>query len=191
MLLAELPFPAVPFPRVLLFTAVALVAVLIVSTLAVGATRRTARSGFKRHWLSLAIYAAYVLLIALLALTSFGSILQVGHLAGYALLAHVAAAGGFIFAMVAVAFLYLPQTSPDIALDHRAADTWWASRWAAWGLIASSLAAAGTMLLSMLPVLDTAGLLAMVVYHRYAGLAVVVFAALHLFTLTCARLGWR
>ncbi len=191
MLLADLTLPNVPFPRVIVFTAVALVAILVFSALTVGATRRHVPSHPRRHWLSRAIYAIYMLLIVLLALTAFSAILQVGHLAGYALLAHVAVSGAFIFAMVAIAFLYLPQTSHDIDRDHRAADTWWASRWAAWGLVASSLAAAGTMLLSMLPVLDTEGLLAMVELHRYAGLAVVVFAALHLFTLACARLGWR
>ncbi|MEZ6075223.1 MAG: hypothetical protein R3C56_05975 [Pirellulaceae bacterium] len=117
--------------------------------------------------------------------------LVTGQVLGYTLLFHVAASGGFVFLMVAIAFLYLP-TGPDYADDRSGRrEIWWAARWSAWALVVSSLVAAGTMLVSMLPVLDTQGLLQMATLHRYAGLAVVVSAIFHLYSLTCARLGWR
>ncbi len=56
-------------------------------------------------------------------------------------------------------------------------------RLSAWLLILSSLVAAATMVISMLPVLDTQGLLQVATWHRWAGLVVVVSAVLHLLAL--------
>jgi hypothetical protein len=190
MLLADLPSLNVSFAQVLIAVAVVLAVVLTLGSLTLYATKRDYKRGPTRHWLSRLAYLAYLLLIAVLAVTAFGSIVSVGHLSGYALLFHVAASGGFVFLMVAIAFLYLPTAGP-MARHNLSLDRWWVSRWTAWALVASSLAAAATMLLSMLPVLDTEGLLQMAVLHRYAGLAVVVSAILHLYSLVCTRLGWR
>ena len=47
------------------------------------------------------------------------------------------------------------------------------------------------MFLSMLPILDTQGLIEMLAVHRYAGLVVVVAAVTHLYTLLMTRMGVR
>lgn len=182
----------VSFTQVL-YVAIAVVAVgLLAAALGVFATNRRSPAGPSRHWISRAIYGLYLILIVALAATGLGSIVRWGHMSGYALLLHLAAAGGFVFLMVAMAVLYLPATASVAGGDReRQLDRWWAIRWSAWALVLSSLVTAGTMLVSMLPVLDTTGLLQMAMLHRYAGLAVVIAACVHLFSLTCVRLGWR
>ena len=164
---------------------------LILAALSVFTTKRKVPPGPARHWITRSIYGIYVVLIIALAATGLGSIARWGHMSGYALLYHLAAAGGFVFVMVAIAILYLPATAGEVGDRDGQLDRWWAVRWSAWALVLSSLVTAGSMLLSMLPVLDTAGLLQMVMLHRYAGLAVVVAICVHLFALTCVRLGWR
>ncbi len=191
MLIAELPKLGIPFPQFLLGIGLALLIWLLLMSMTVYATNRETKRVRGRHWLSRLIYVVYLALIAVLAFTSFGSILQFGHLSGYALLAHVTAAGAFVFLMVAIAFLYLPAEADALDERNMRVSSWWAQRWSAWGLVVSSLAAAATMLISMLPWLDTQGLLDMAALHRYAGLAVVVFAILHVHALVCCRLGWR
>ncbi len=191
MLLADLQSLSVSFTQVLYVVIVAMAVGLAVMALDVLTSNRKMRPGPARHWISRSIYGIYLISILVLAVTGLGSILRWGHMSGYALMLHVAAAGGFVFLMVAIAVLYLPASAT--VADSRAQqwDRWWLIRWSAWGLVLSSLVTAGTMLLSMLPVLDTTGLLQMTMLHRYAGLAVVVAACVHLIALTCVRLGWR
>ncbi|MEO8272173.1 MAG: hypothetical protein ABI557_20855, partial [Aureliella sp.] len=191
MLLADLPSLNISFTQVLIATAVVVAALLVLSTLILVATNRRFKRGPGRHWFSRLSYVAYLVLIAVLAATAFGSLLTSGHVSGYALLLHVAASGGFVFLMVAIAFLYLPAGAYEEDELNGRQGSWWATRWSAWALVVSSLVAAGTMLVSMLPLLDTEELLQMATLHRYAGLAVVVSAIFHLYSLTCVRLGWR
>lgn len=191
MLLADLQSLNVSFTQVLYVAAAVVVVGLVLAALGVLTTNRRAQPSAGRNWFARSIYAVYVVLIIALAATGLGSILRWGHMSGYALLLHVAAAGGFVFLMVAIAVLYLPATA-NVAVGHDGQlDRWWAIRWSAWVLVLSSLVTAGTMLVSMLPVLDTTGLLQMAMLHRYAGLVVVMAACMHLFSLTCVRLGWR
>ena len=191
MLLADLPSLNISFTQVLIAVATIVAVVLVLSTLALVATSRQHQRGPTRHWLSRLVYAAFLFLIVVLAMTAFGSLLVLGHMLGYALMFHVAAAGGFVFLMVAIAFLYLPAALDKAKARDLRLDRWWVTRWSAWALVISSLVAAGTMLVSMLPLLDTDGLLQMAMLHRYAGLAVVVSAVFHLYSLICVRLGWR
>lgn len=191
MLLADLPSLNISFTQVLIAVAVIVAVVLVVATLIPYTTPRQYQRGPTRHWLSWLVYGAYLFLIAVLAVTAFGSIVTSGHVSGYPLLFHVAASGGFVFLMVAIAFLYLPTGADEEDVRSGRQESWWAPRWSAWALVISSLVAAGTMLASMLPVLDTAGLLQMAMLHRYAGLAVVVSAIFHLYSLVCVHLGWR
>jgi hypothetical protein len=190
MLFAELSALRIPFTTVLAATAIAVVALLGVSLLRVLATRRHQKPGRQRFWLSRWLYLAFLLLIAVLAVSAFGSIVQFGHMSGYALFAHIAASGGFVFLLAAIALLLLPVNSGsgEHALTD---DRWWLARWSAWALVLSGLAAASTMLFSMLPIFDTQGLLTMAAIHRYAGLAVVVAAVFHVYALGCTKLGWR
>lgn len=191
MLLADLPSLNIPFAQVLLAVSVMVAVVLVLATLVLYTTSRQSQRGRSRHWFSKLVYVAYLFLIAVLAVTAFGSLLATGHVLGYALLFHVAASGGFVFLMVAIAFLYLPTGADDTDVSGGRCASWWATRWSAWALVISSLVVAGTMLVSMLPLLGTEGLLDMAILHRYAGLAVVVSAIFHLSSLTCVRLGWR
>lgn len=183
MLLADMSGLEIPIPQLLLAAGIGVALILVVSGLFVFSTKRQQPKP-ARHWLSRLLYAAYLLAILVLAVSSFGSIVQFGHMSGYALLAHISAAGAFVFLMVAVAILYLPY-------EDAPTDRWWATRWSAWLLIASSIGAAGTMLFSMLPVLDTESMLQVATLHRYAGLTVVVAAVLHLYTSCLVRLGYR
>lgn len=191
MLLADLPSLNVSFTQVLYAVASVVAVGLVLAALGVLTTNRKARPGPARNWITRSVYGVYVVLIMALAVTGLGSIVRWGHMSGYALLLHVAAAGGFVFLMVAIAVLYLPATAEAVGSRDGQLDRWWAIRWSAWALVLSSLVTAGTMLVSMLPVLDTTGLLQMAMLHRYAGLAVVIAACVHLFSLTCVRLGWR
>ena len=191
MLLADLPSLNISFAQVLVAVAVVVAVVLVLSTIVLYTTSRQYERERSRHWLGSLAYGAYLFLIAALAVTAFGSLLVTGQVLGYALLFHVAASGGFVFLMVAIVFLYLPTGAEKEDVHSGRREIWWASRWSAWALVLSSLVAAGTMLVSMLPLLDTEGLLQMAVLHRYAGLTVVVSAIFHLYSLACVRLGWR
>lgn len=191
MLIADLPTLGIPFPQLLMGTGLTLLLGLLLATVVIYATQRERSRLRHRHWFSRLLYVVYLALIVVLSFTAFGSLVQFGHLSGYPLLAHVAASGGFVFLMVAIAFLYLPSEGDTLDSHDLRVPSWWAQRWAVWGLVVSSLATAATMLISMLPWLDTQGLRDMAMLHRYAGLAVVVFAILHVFSLVCCRLGWR
>lgn len=191
MLLAELQSLNFSFTQVLYVAAAVVVVGLVSAAVGIFTTKRSTQPGPSRSWITRSIYALYVVLIIALAATGLGSILRWGHMSGYALLLHVAAAGGFVFLMVAIAVLYLPATANVTVGRDGQYDRWWAIRWSAWALVLSSLVTAATMLVSMLPLLDTTGLLQMAMLHRYAGLAVVMAACMHLFSLTCVRLGWR
>ena len=58
-------------------------------------------------------------------------------------------------------------------------------------VLAGGVLAAGAMFLSMLPILDTEGLIEVAALHRYAGLAVVIAALFHVLALLSTRLRWR
>lgn len=144
----------------------------------------------RRPLFSSLIYVAFIAVLALLSVTSFGSLLQSKPLSGYVLMAHVAGAGAFTFLLTAIAWLYLPTYShaeQGFRFEHR----WWLARWSAWLLVVGSLAAAGTMFLSMLPVLNTESLKQVALLHRYAGIVTVVAAVLNLFAMACTRFKLR
>jgi hypothetical protein len=138
----------------------------------------------KRHWLSRLLYTVFLLSVAVLATTSFGSIKSAGHMEHYALLAHITVAGAFVFLLLAVAITHLPR-------GPATKSNWWWEKWSVWGLVVSGMLVSSTMFLSMVPVLSTSELLQAVEIHRFAGLATVSFTVLHFFSLIVGRLGWR
>lgn len=191
MFLAELSNWNISLPQLLIGVGVALLVWLSIATTVILMTFHEKKLVRRRHWLSVLIYWGYLGLIAVLAVSAFGSLLQYGYIAGFPLLVHITAAGAFVFLMVAIAFLYLPNAS-DAWEDHEERlPSWWAIRWSAWALVGSSLTVAASMLFSMLPLLDSEGLRYMATLHRYAGLAVVASAILHSYSLIWVRLGWR
>jgi hypothetical protein len=135
----------------------------------------------RQGWFARCAYLALLLTILLLSSTSFGSILTLGHLQHYALLAHLSAAGAFAFLLLAVAVTYLPSGQKR----------WWVERWSVWLLVLGGIVTAATMFLSMLPVLDTDGLRQAASIHFYSGLVTAISAAIHAFSLLAVRLGWR
>jgi hypothetical protein len=153
------------------------------------ATTTDGKVHLRRAWFHSLIYVAFMGVLALLSVTSFGSLLQSKPLSGYVLMAHVAGAGAFTFLLVAIAWLYLPTYShaeQGFRFEHR----WWLARWSAWLLVVGSLAAAGTMFLSMLPVLNTESLKQVALLHRYAGIVTVVAAVLNVFAMAWTRFKW-
>lgn len=160
---------------------------LLLTTLVTRFTNRYVPIEQRRSRWSLALYAVYLALIAVLAASSFGSILRWGHMSGYALLTHMAAAGAFVFLLMLIAWLYLPHGRAVRRLETR----WWLARWSAWTMVLASLVVIASMLLCMLPLLDTVDMRRMIDVHRYAGLAVVATAAMHAASLCYTRLGWR
>ncbi len=190
MLLADVSLPAIPFTSALYTTVIATAVLAIVVFVLAIATNKVRPAGTKRFLLTKLLYAAFLVTVVVLSLSSFASIVRFGHMSGYALLAHIGAAGAFTFLLLAVAFSYLPRgASGDESLP---ADTrWWFARWTAWLLILSSLVTAATMFLSMLPILDTQGLVFVLGIHRFAGLTVAAAAVLHAMSLAIVRLGAR
>ncbi len=176
------------FQNGLLVAAIATVAGLLCLGAFAAMTGRGVSRHSPHHWLSKILYVGFIFAILALALSSFSAILVDGHMLGYPLLAHIAAAGGFVFLLLAFALLYLPRgRSRHEGTEHR----WWLARLSAWVLVTAGVVTAATMFVSMLPILGTDGLHEAVEIHRWAGLAVVVAATFHLFSLLITRLGLR
>lgn len=191
MFFGLVPLPQIPFWQVLVGAAAGVGAFILLHLAFALSTKVAVRHAAPRHWFSLLVYLIFLLVVGVLAVTSFGSIWQVGHMSHYALLSHVAAAGAFTFLLLVIAVLFLPRGTEEGDRTFTADQAWWLGRWSAWLLVASGLATAGTMFLSMLPVLDTAGLLEVAELHRYAGLTTVAAAILHAYSLICTRIGLR
>ncbi|HBE71261.1 MAG TPA: hypothetical protein DDW52_24200 [Planctomycetaceae bacterium] len=183
-MIAELP--VVDFTQAMNAAGLATVALLGLGGLWVLATRRGEHKITGRNWLAKISYLVFTIVVLVLAVSSFGAIVTEGHMLGYALLAHMAGAGAFVFLLLAIAYFYLPRGT-DIPSDNR----WWVARWSAWGLVVAGIVTAGTMFLSMLPVLGTQDMLAAIAVHRFSGLLVVVCMVFHFFALCCVRLGLR
>lgn len=190
-MLAEIDFNALSVESLLLYAALGTLAVLVISTVGIFAFRREVTEAKSRSIVSKGLYIAFSACVAILGITSFGTLLYQEHLGGYALLAHVGVAGAFVFLLAAVAWFFLPNGStadkPGFTRDER----WWFARWTAFGLVLSGIATAATMFTSMLPILDTQGLLEFAMLHRYAGLSTLVFAVLHGYALACTHFNLR
>jgi hypothetical protein len=108
---------------------------------------------------------------------------------------HTMAAGVFVVAMVAFAYAWNPvfgQPMDDsVVSEDDTTNHWWLARWSLWLVMLASFAVAGSMLLGMLPILDTQQMAWSIWIHRYAGLLVVVGLVLHLYGVAIQLLGWR
>ena len=191
LVVGDLPSLGVSFHDLLVPTAITTLVILLLGLAVVSASNRQSDRTLRRSRLSLLFYVLFIGLIVVLAGSSMGSIIRYGHMSGYALLVHIGAAGAFTFSLFVIALLYLPRgvlaDSTRTAADNR----WWFARWSAWALILTSLTAAGTMFLNMLPLLDTREMLQIAEVHRFAGLGVVLAAIAHAFALLTVRLGLR
>ncbi|RMF42746.1 MAG: hypothetical protein D6753_06720 [Planctomycetota bacterium] len=191
MIVADLLNIDLPWKQIIIGAVCALLAVLLVNGTWVAATRRRLEFRERHGWIARTSYLLFLVATVTLAATSFGSILRFGHMSGLGLLIHIMSAGAFVATLFIVATAFLPWGSERqqsaYVLEHR----WWLARWSAWALVVASLVAAGTMLISMLPILDTTGLLQFAQLHRLAGLIVAAAAAIHAYAMVVTRLGWR
>jgi hypothetical protein len=189
ILLADLAaLDVIPFDRATQVVLAAVAGCVTLGAVACYASRQ-GRPLVRHGWIAWLMYGAFLATVGVLAVTSLQAVLSGQALSGYALMGHVSAAGAFTFLLVAVAWLFLPAA--DIDGDFQREHRWWFARWSSWLLILSALATAGTMFLSMLPLLDTAGLHQVLSVHRFAGLATVAAAVLHAFALAMTRFGFR
>ncbi|MFO0942411.1 MAG: hypothetical protein U0930_16865 [Pirellulales bacterium] len=173
-----------PFVKLIIPTVLATLVIVSLLALWVMSTRRHRSDRYQRGWFSRIAYIAFIVCVAVLSITAFGSIVREGHMQHYALIAHTSGAGAFVFLLIAVSATYLPRGSAT-------RDNWTVEQWSAWILVLVSLCTVATMLISMVPVLDTQGMNQALVVHRFAGLATAMVAIVHLFSLVAGRLGYR
>ena len=172
------------FDKLLIPTAMVTGIVFLLTVLVVLSSKKHRTDRYERNWFTRTLYLLFIGCVSVLAATSFGSILQQGHMEHYALMAHTTAAGGFVFLTLAVAIFFLPRGTAT-------KEIWLMEKWSVWVLIAGAMVTTATMLVSMLPLLDTTGLLQAVQIHRYAGLVTAIAAIFHAFSLIAGRLGYR
>ncbi len=175
---------SLPFSTWIIPTLLGAASVMLVTIAIAFFTRRKRRDPFRRRWINTGIYLTFVFSVAVLAASSFSAILSEGKMEHDALMIHVAASGLFVCLLFVVALTYLPR-------GETTRKVWWWEKWNIWGLVVSGLIASVTMLLSMLPLLDSDQLGQTLHWHRLAGLATVIFLLQHLAATLIGWLGWR
>ncbi|MEX2216026.1 MAG: hypothetical protein WD768_18080, partial [Phycisphaeraceae bacterium] len=145
------------------------------------------------------IYLGTVITVLILGVTSFYSVLDHGAMHGWFLLLHVASAGGFVVCLMLIAIIWAmpsqfcfgstPARPAEPGTPRPVAKFGSLTKLSYWLILISGLVTAGTMLISMLPLLGTESLLQMITLHRYAGLLLVVATLVHLYTVFLGKLG--
>ena len=148
------------------------------------------------------IYLVTLLAVGVLAVTSFYAVLTVGHMLGWMLYVHLLGAGPFVVLLLLIALTWahacrfgprkLEVNANDIAANASEALRFgWLAKISFWIMLAAGVATAGTMLVSMLPLLDTVAMQNMITLHRYAGLVLVVAVIFHFYGVWLGKLGLR
>jgi hypothetical protein len=191
----------VPFNSILAGSLIVLVAGLALHAILAVSSSKKLLTSHRRGWFAKLVYLAFALLVAGLSLTSFGSLLTQGVLEHWALLAHVGLAGAFVFVMVLFALVWNPvvlsvNRSPIVTANPESppaptASIWWLAKLSLWGVLICSIVTAASMLIAMLPILDTDGMHASTSLHRLSGLALLICLVVHLYSLALRKLGWR
>jgi hypothetical protein len=177
----------------LLIVVALIVGVYLVTALASGG-RAEAKSRWSLwEWL---VYCATLVSVGILAATSFGGVLSVGALSGWALFAHMVGAGMFVFVLPVLAVTWCEPGSFDLRPHGGRGETgpqrfYWLPKLTFWLLLAAGWVVSMTMLISMLTWLGTDGLEKMLDLHRWSGLVVVAAAALHVTGVLVQRIGKR
>ena len=184
-----------PFRNVIVVVGIALLVTILIHSVFAAVTSKKQRNA-RRGWIAALVYFAFAILVIGLTATSFGAILVEGVMQNWALLAHISIAGAFVFVMLVFAIIwnpnYLAQTgSGAIPVEASKKDRWWLFTWSLWGVLFSSVVVAGSMLLQMLPVLDTEGMLEVTELHRYSGLVLSASLILNVYSIAIRRIGWR
>ena len=192
-MLAELGWPL--HSKTIIIVGVTLVIALAIHAIFAVSTAKRLKN-LRRGWLAGIVYFVFSLLVVALALTSFGSMISRGVMEQWALLAHISVAGAFVFVMLAFAVVWNPAYFSHSGIDRpptaeSKSKPWWLFTASLWWLLFSSIIAAGSMLVEMLPILDTEGMIEVTELHRWAGLAVVVSLAVNVYAIIVQRAGWR
>ena len=195
--------PAAMYPKAiiaaLIATAVALLLHLLIS-LAKG--HRPARPRW--HLITKLIYIGAIGSVLILGATSFISVLSHGAMHGWFLFAHLFGAGAFVVFLMLIAFMWAVPCKLGAGADASAIDIHSAAtvdhdgpsatrfhcitKLAFWLILVSGVVTAGTMLLSMLPILGTQDMNQVMNVHRYAGLVLVIATIVHLYTVVLAKM---
>jgi hypothetical protein len=134
------------------------------------------------------IYLVTLGSVALLAVTSFGSMLRFGVLEGWALFAHMFGAGALVGILPLVAMTWSNANRfGQQSVRNRPPRFFWFSKAMFWILLAGGFVVTVTMLLSMLPFYGTDGLHVLLDIHRYSGLIVVVALLFHFYSVVQRR----
>jgi hypothetical protein len=189
--------PAAMYPKVIIAALIATVAVLLLHLLiSLARGHRPARPRW--HILAKLIYLGAIISVLILGVTSFYSVLAHGAMHGWFLFAHTIGAGAFVVFLLLIAVMWaMPsrfcagscaKAANDETVAPAAARFHGLTKLAFWLMLVSGVATAGTMLISMLPLLGTPAMTQMITVHRYAGLVLVVATIVHLYTVALARL---
>lgn len=146
--------------------------------------RRHVATSYRLGWLSASLYLAWLVAVTGLGLTSYVPLLFGGPMQHWSLLLHLMLAGAFVGLLGLLAVLFNPVRTGWPLADRR---TWWLPQVLLWILLLSGLATACSMLVGMMPWLDTEGLELAVQLHRYCGLAAVVSSLLYGVCLVAGR----
>ncbi len=134
------------------------------------------------------VYGFWLVSVVILAGTGFYGILAHDVMEGWLLFAHVLAAGPFLafLAVLAVIWAHASRFAPgDEPRDRRFG---FLTRVTFWVLLTTGTATSLTMLLAMLPVFSSSALVELTAVHRYAGLALLLSAMIHLYLVVLSRL---
>lgn len=144
-------------------------------------------------WFTWWAYAAALFSTCVLAATALYGMAVHGNVRRWTLLIHVAAAGVLLPTLMVVALgwsrwaLHPPSKQPVEPGQRRRFLARW--QWAYWSALLAGVITAGTMLISMVPVLDSRGLSLMLTIHAYSGLVCFVALVIHAYCLLTARWG--
>jgi len=137
------------------------------------------------------VYGLLLLSVAALAGTSLYDVNVDGVMAGWLLWAHTSAAGLFILTLVLATLMWAESSRfsyrPEAPTDPPAPRFSPLARMAFWLVLAAGLVSLATMLAAMFPLAGAEGQAALVVIHRWSGLAVVVGAMVHAYCLSLGR----
>ncbi len=192
--------PAAMYPKVIIATLIATVAVILVH-LFISLARGHRPQRPRWHIITRLIYLGAIASVVILGVTSFVAVLRHGAMHGWFLFLHLFGAGAFVVFLFLVAVMWaVPNqlcggtcaaTSDDDLDDDaspRAPRFHCLTKIAFWLILLSGVVTAGTMLISMLPLLGTQGLNQMINVHRYAGLVLVIATIVHLYTIVLTKM---
>ena len=207
--------PAAQYPRIVTYALIATAGLLALHLIV--SLSRGKGAPRPRWWLiGRLVYLGLVAAVAILGTTAFYSVLAHGAMHGWALLLHLVGAGAFVVTFALVAIAWAPwnhcrprsaqgacdltvagassatvspaatDAKPQAAKPQKFAPL---TKLSFWLMLVSGVATAGTMLISMLPLLGTDEMSQMIDVHRYAGLVLVIATVVHFYTIVLGKLG--